>query len=401
LVIDKEEKADDDEKAWCDSERENNDDTIELKAKNIDRLAGEIDSITDQIDNPDSGLKATLAQAQKDLKTCKEAQQKETEERQDENALYQKQVANLNAAEAVLEKGIKVLTKFYDWLKAKDGAHHYVKHEGKDSGSHKIKRLPEASVEELETACSEDPTCAGFSTSGWMMSKIDDEKDWYDTDDDALYVKEYDSLLQKKSTSRRQRREDPAPPEAEFGKNQDEKGGDALGMLQFILEETQKEVAVTHETEEGAQSAYEDEMKKLTDEQNELLDTITMTEANIADKEKVKEEKIVNHGETEKDKKAAERYLVSIKPGCDFMDENLDSRKEARRAEKSALTDAVTQMRETPEYKMMKNKEDMAKLGPCKDNCVDNGMDHVSCKACRAKTSEAGYCSSHPGTEGC
>ena len=35
--IDKEEKADDDEKAGCDCEREANDESIELKTKNIDR----------------------------------------------------------------------------------------------------------------------------------------------------------------------------------------------------------------------------------------------------------------------------------------------------------------------------------------------------------------------------
>ena len=37
VVIDKEEKADDDVKAWCDCEREANDESIELKTKNIDR----------------------------------------------------------------------------------------------------------------------------------------------------------------------------------------------------------------------------------------------------------------------------------------------------------------------------------------------------------------------------
>ena len=40
------------------------------------------------------------------------------------------------------------------------------------------------------------PPGAGFSTSGWLKSKIDEEDKWYDTDDDALYVKEFDSLLQ-------------------------------------------------------------------------------------------------------------------------------------------------------------------------------------------------------------
>jgi hypothetical protein len=397
VVIDKEEKADDDEKAWCDGERESSDETIDTKAKNIDRLAGEVDTITDELDNPETGLKATLAAAQEDLKTCKEAQDTETEERRGENANYQKVVANLVSAEKVLDKAVKVLQKFYDWLKLKDGAHHYVKHEGKDSGGSGIKRMPEASEEELETACSEDPNCAGFSTSGWLKSAIQGEEKWYDVDDDSLYVKEYDAALLQKAA----KKEDPAPPEAEFKKNQDSKGGDAIGMLEFILEETKKEEVVTHETEEGAQSAFEEEMAKLTEEQNVLLDTISSTEAGLAEKEKTKEQTIVNHGETEKDKKATERYLVAIKPGCDFMDENLDSRKAARKDEKASLKDAIEQMQATPEYKQLAAQEDLEALGDCKDTCVDNGLENVKCLACRNDTSEAGYCTSHPGTEGC
>jgi len=409
VVIDKEEKADDDEKAWCDSERVNTDDLIETKTKNIDRLAGEIDSVIDEMDNPETGLKHTLEETQASLKENKEAQQTETEERQGENALYQKTVANLVSAESVLENAITVLTKFYDWLAKKDGAHHYVKHDGKDAGKG-LRQLTEASVEDLEKACSEDPSCVAFSTSGWLKSSIPaEESEWYDSDDDDLYVKEFDSLLQtaakKRVAAHAAKKEDPAPPDAEFEKGgQSEKGGDALKMLQFILHETVKEEETTHETEEGAQSAYEEEMERLTDEQNTFLDTIAETEATLAAKEKLREEKIVNHGETEKDKKAAERYLKSIKPGCDFMDENLDSRKETRRSEKSSLQEAIDEMAATPQYAQLANQDQLAAWEEkgCKDVCVDKGGDHVNCISCNEGSSPAGYCASHGGeTRGC
>merc|ERR1719460_3183129 len=88
-----------------------------------------------------------------------------TAERQGENAEYQTNIKNLVDAEKTIEKAHKVLKKFYDWLHAKQGPHHYDKHDGKDSGSANGKRIPEASVEQLEDACSADPACAGFNSS--------------------------------------------------------------------------------------------------------------------------------------------------------------------------------------------------------------------------------------------
>merc|ERR1719359_1303257 len=126
---------------------------IEQKTANIDRLAGEIDGLTDEMNNPETGLKAVLAETQADLKTTKEAQQTETEERQAENALYQKEISNLNAAEEMLDKAIKTLKKFYEFLKRKEGAHHYESHDGKDSGGSGITQMMGATVEELEEAC--------------------------------------------------------------------------------------------------------------------------------------------------------------------------------------------------------------------------------------------------------
>ena len=55
-----------------------------------------------------------------------------------------------------------------------------MKHDGKDAGKG-LKQLTEASVEDLEKACSEDPNCVAFSTSGWLKSSIPaEESEWYD-----------------------------------------------------------------------------------------------------------------------------------------------------------------------------------------------------------------------------
>merc|ERR1719265_3102562 len=330
-VIDEEEKSDDDQKAFCDDERTKNDEMIANKVDNIDRLSGEVAELTDQIENPETGLKAVLAEGQTNLANTKKSQAEETADRQAENAEYQKNIANLVEAEKIIAKAHKVLSKFYDWLAAKQGPHHYEEHAGKDSGGSTIKRIPEASVEELEEACSADPACVGFNTNGILKSGIADESEWYDTAG-SLYVKVYDSALVQKS-----KKEDPAPPADEFSDTGKESGHEALNMLSFILKETKAEEKTAHETEEKAQADYEDTMTDLKNSEDEYLETIATTEQTLAEKEKDRTERRMNLDATVKDKKAIEKYLLSIKPGCDFMDENIDARKESRRAEKSAL----------------------------------------------------------------
>merc|ERR550514_1307042 len=235
-VIDEEEKADDDKKAFCDDERTKNDEMLATKKSNIETLEGDIASLKDEIENPETGLKATLAQGQQNLKDTKNSQASATETRAAENAEYQKNIANLVEAEKIIDKAKGVLSKFYDWLHAKQGPHHYDEKAGKDSGGATIKRIPEASVEELEEACSALPECVGFNTNGILKSSIAPEGDWYDSAG-SLYVKVFDeSLVQKHAQGLK--REDPAPPTDEFAETGKDKGGDVIGMLSFILDET-------------------------------------------------------------------------------------------------------------------------------------------------------------------
>merc|ERR1719375_175145 len=85
VLIDKEEKADDEQKAWCDSEREDSHSQLSDKKTNKGSLEGKVVELTDAIENEETGLK-----------------------------------------------------KFYDWLEKKQGPHHYEKKAGKDAGGGKI-----------------------------------------------------------------------------------------------------------------------------------------------------------------------------------------------------------------------------------------------------------------------
>merc|ERR1719197_1056069 len=172
-LIAKEEKADDEQKAWCDSEREDNHEQLADKTDNKDSLEGKVVELIDTIENAQTGLKKQLADENTKLTQNRKDQADSTENRGLENAAYQGNIVNLVNAEKTLDKALKVLKKFYDWLHAKTGPHHYEKKAGKDAGGSNIKRIPEATVEELEEACSADPGCAGFNTMGWMKAAID------------------------------------------------------------------------------------------------------------------------------------------------------------------------------------------------------------------------------------
>merc|ERR1719456_896506 len=394
-LIAKEEKADDEQKAWCDSEREESHDQLDDKTTNKESLEGKVVELTDTIENAETGLKKQLADENTKLAENRKDQADETETRGLENAAYQGNIVNLVNAEKTLDQALKVLKKFYDWLHAKSGPHSYEKKAGKDSGSSNLKRIPEATVDELKEACSADPGCAGFNTMGWMKGAIDPEDKWYDAEGD-LYVKVYD---EENPVGLIQKREEPAPPDADFSDTGKSAGGDVVSMLGFILEETHAEEKQAHTDEEASQHAFEDTMTDLKDEEGTSLETIASLEEQLAATEKTLEETTIDLEKTSKEKKALERYLAKINPGCDFITENIDTRKDNRAAETSALNNAKDKLKSTPAYKSAAAAVEKEMLGKCAEPCSDK--ESVECKACLAGTSVTGYCAGHKGEAGC
>merc|ERR1719197_1413538 len=304
-LIAKEEKADDEQKAWCDSEREDNHEQLADKTDNKDSLEGKVVELIDTIENAQTGLKKQLADENTKLTQNRKDQADEIETRGLENAAYQANIVNLVNAEKTLDKALKVLKKFYDRLHAKSGPHHYEKKAGKDAGGSNIKRIPEATVEELEEACSADPGCAGFNTMGWMKAAIDPEEKWYAAEGD-LYVKVYDEenpvvLMQKK--------EEPAPPEADFSETGQGQATDAVSMLGFILEETKKEEESAHTDEETAQKTFEDTMNDLMTQEAACLETIADLTEGLASTEKTLEETQIDLEKTTKEKTLEETTI--------------------------------------------------------------------------------------------
>merc|ERR1740138_815108 len=198
-----------------------------------------------------------------------------------------------------------------------------------------------------------------------------------------------------------QLKEDPQAPET-FGnyEGQSSKGGDAIQMLEFILDETKKEETEAHSDEETAQHDYEDSMTDLKSEEADLEETLASLHETLAAKEEELFQKKEEHKATTEEKESIEAYLAKIKPGCDFITENFDERETNRATETTAMEKAVDLIKDTPAYKAAEAEKHVEGFGDCKDKCVDN-EDHVECKACMADTTIPGYCAGHKGTPGC
>jgi len=323
-LIVEEGKQDKENLDWCNTEREENDANHADKVNQIDTLNGEIETLEETIDDPETGLKAQIKEAEESLESCVTSQKTETKERTEANLLYQSDIKNLVAAEDILAKAIKALRKYYD--------------------------------------------------------KLEDRMAGYD-------------FLQLK--------EDPSAPET-FGnyEGQSSKGGDAIQMLEFILDETKKEETEAHSDEETAQHDYEDSMTDLKAEEADLEETLATLHETLAAKEEELFQKKEEHKATTEEKESIEAYLLKIKPGCDFITENFDERETNRATETTAMERAVELIKDTPAYKSAEAEKHVEGFGDCKDKCVDN-EDHVECKACMADVTIPAYCAGHKGTDGC
>merc|ERR1719160_2012247 len=142
-----------------------------------------------------------------------------------------------------------------------------------------------------------------------------------------------------------------------------EGGNKVLDMLAFIKKETKAEEDAAHEEEEKAQHDYENQMEELTASLAELQSDLAKMQGELAENELSLENERVELEKTEKAKLAIERYLEKIKPGCDFIDENLDLRNQARADEKAALENAKELLKGTPAYKKAVAKEESLRWG--------------------------------------
>merc|ERR1719159_1941242 len=150
-----------------------------------------------------------------------------------------------------------------------------------------------------------------------------------------------------------------------------------------------------HDSEKSAQEEFEDMMTDLKSQEASMQDTIADLSEQLAEKEKTLIGTNEDLTKTLAEHKAVEKYLLKIKPGCDFITDNIEMRDEHRAAEIAALQGAEDALKSTPVYKKAAAEAEKAALGECADKCPVGEDKNLACKACIAGTSESGYCGGH------
>jgi chromosome segregation ATPase len=222
-------------------------------------------------------------------------------------------------------------------------------------------------------------------------------KDYYE--DAMLANQQGTGFVQQKSG------QSPTPPktwdDAYVGQSEGTGGGkDAVSMLEFILKNTQTEESVAHEQENESQQRYEKEMQGLKEDEATLQSTLAKKQEDLAKSEEELLGKQKDLKTMEELAAKIEAYLLKIKPGCDFIEQNIAIRDRNRKDESDALKDARDMIMDTPVFKEAMATAKNETLGDCAGTCAAD-EDDVACKACVSKVSIPGYCAGHPGTKGC
>jgi chromosome segregation ATPase len=333
-IIDEEAKADEEQKIWCEEEREE----YHKNKEETERSIGELKEKINNLENEITGLLEDIATTEEGLKTNHESQTEQTADRGEENRLYQENIKNIQVVKELLGKAIEVLEAYYKQF-----------------------------ASEGEEGPGEGPP----------------------------------SFLQREAAPDQIHGRDVPTTWDEEYKGQSEQGADVINTLEFIKEESHKEEADAHTAERDAQHEFEDSMEELKAEQTTLEESLAEYQLQLAEAQKSLAETKEELKKTEAELKAIEAYLLKIKPGCDYIEEFFEERKENRNLEKDALKKATEMLKATPAYKKAVAEQHQEDLGDCKEICNTEGEDHAKCKACLAGTSVPGYCAGHKDTAGC
>mmetsp|Transcript_157232 Transcript_157232/g.272748 ORF Transcript_157232/g.272748 Transcript_157232/m.272748 type:complete len:773 (-) Transcript_157232:82-2400(-) len=177
-------------------------------------------------------------------------------------------------------------------------------------------------------------------------------------------------------------------------------GKDVITKLSFILSETETEEQTEISDEKEEKRLYDETMSTLKGEESTLETSLAKLEGDLA-----KAEKDLMHTEQEKkaeedEKAAAEAYLADIKPGCDFITENIVLRTTNRAEETKQLNAAIDLIKGTPVYMKFEAETHLESLKGCVLEC-QGAEGTATCKACLADVTVPAYCAGHPTVSGC
>jgi hypothetical protein len=417
-LIDAEEADDAQKLATCNKEQEVNEERRDDKKEKMDELEGTIS----ELEISAKSTREQIASTEESLAENRAGQKESTDARNDQNAVFKKELKNLEDAERILAKATKVLTKYYKFLHSHNAEKTYKEVDGKDSGGGNLRQVtpgfganPELAIEE---ACSAEPECVAYNSAGWLKSSLAPEDDWYAWDGGKLFIKELNGvpateagtqLLQSKSKAKAKAHAKSRQPadvdfgkeDAEFADSQSGNGNKVIDMLKYIAVGTAEEKKTAIETEESAQDTFDDEMTTARDAEKGMVEAIDGFQLDLADTEKSLQEDYAELSTTTDEHTATVNYLADIEPGCSFIQTNYDGRKAAREAEKDALANAVSTLKATPIFQRFLAEAEKEAMGKCAPLCEGEKEPMAECQACLQGVSVFGYCVTNPDTAGC
>merc|ERR1719375_833046 len=413
-LIDAEEADDKQKLDTCNSEQDINTKKRDDKKAKMDELTGTIT----ELEISAKTTKTTISETEEDLAANRAAQKEATDARNAQNAVFKENLKNLQDAEKILAKATEVLVKYYKYLHSHTAEKTYMEVDGKDSGGGNLRQIqpgftdPAEIDAELEKACSEEPECVAYNSAGWLKSSLAPESEWYAWDGGKLFIKELDGvpateagtgLLQSKSKakSRQPADVDFGKEDAEFADSQSGSGNKVIDMLNFIAGETAEEKKTAIDTEDSAQSTFDDEMKTAKEAEQGMMTAIDGFKLDLANTEKSLQEASAELATTTEEHDATVQYLADIEPGCTFIQQNYDGRKAAREAEKAALANAVSTLKATPIFQRFVAEAEKEAMGKCAPLCEGEKESGAECQACLQGVSVFGYCVTNPDTPGC
>merc|ERR1719393_1189773 len=172
-------------------------------------------------------------------------------------------------------------------------------------------------------------------------------------------------------------------------------------MLNFIAGETKDEKEAAISTEESSVDTFDSEMETSKAAEKGMMEAIDGFKLDLADTEKSLQEANAELSTTTAEHTATVAYLADIEPGCTFIQTNYDGRKAAREAEKTALANAVTQLKATPIFQRFLAEAEKEAMGKCAPLCEGDKEPEAECQACLQGVSVFGYCVTNPDTAGC
>jgi len=156
-------------------------------------------------------------------------------------------------------------------------------------------------------------------------------------------------LVQQERADDSSSKAEPTYEEGEFS-DQSTGGSSVLKLMQTMLDNTAKAEAQAHKDERTAQASFETSMRTLTASEEKLKAAIVDGKKEIAETNLALDESNTALADAQKQKAATEKYLLDIKPSCDFIAANFDKREANRVAEKESLDNAIKLLKGTPAY---------------------------------------------------